>query len=330
MIEVMQEHHEDLEVVDMSDVQPSYGGRGGSLGGRGRGGRGVGRGGRRRGTGDYESATKAKFIAETTKAMTAQVKKKMAKLLNKRALQNEDLYKNLNKEISEMVSKMSKTEIAKIEKDNADLIKELGNCPLTKKNVMQALNSSDCMCIGISIQPAEAAIADPSRLVIGDIFPTYVTADNFLKIASLKAKRHASGGFDKMKTALQGAIPDNEKITGIMPLYLFEQHWKIVQKKLQPIFGFMCSLDTLGYIKEQLYTIPFLVLLKAFDKANSDPSEVNQRMLELVTQTCMAVVESNPEFRNELIEQFIKFCRQPPGVSSRTQDVVKSIPVFTA
>jgi hypothetical protein len=36
------------------------------------------------------------------------------------------------------------------------------------------------MCIGIQIKRPEAAIADPSRIVVNDIFPTYITAESFL------------------------------------------------------------------------------------------------------------------------------------------------------
>jgi hypothetical protein len=49
--------------------------------------------------------------------------------------------------------------------------------------VVEALQEQDCMCIGLSISRPEAAIADPTRLVIQDIYPTYITADSFLQSA---------------------------------------------------------------------------------------------------------------------------------------------------
>jgi hypothetical protein len=39
------------------------------------------------------------------------------------------------------------------------------------------------MCIGLSVSRPEAAVADPSRLVINDIFPTYLTSESFLNSA---------------------------------------------------------------------------------------------------------------------------------------------------
>ena len=48
------------------------------------------------------------------------------------------------------------------------------------------------MCIGMEVQRPEAAIADPSRLNIRDIFPTYISADSFLESAKFKID-HAGG-----------------------------------------------------------------------------------------------------------------------------------------
>jgi len=126
----------------------------------------------------------------------------------------------------------------------------------------------------MEVQRPEAAIADPSRLIIKDIFPTYISADSFLESAKFKIE-HAGGGDDQAHGGFakggQTKVPDaqlalglgRESITGIMPLYLFEEHWAIAKRKVQPVFGFMCALDVMGYSLEQLFTVPFLALLRA-------------------------------------------------------------------
>jgi hypothetical protein len=38
-----------------------------------------------------------------------------------------------------------------------------------------------------------------------------------------------------------------ENITGVLPLFLFKEHWNIARRKAGPIFGFMCTLDIMGY-----------------------------------------------------------------------------------
>ena len=52
--------------------------------------------------------------------------------------------------------------------------------------VPDALESGDCFGIGLSINRPEAAIADPSRMVVLDIVPTYLTVDSFLESAKFK------------------------------------------------------------------------------------------------------------------------------------------------
>ena len=42
------------------------------------------------------------------------------------------------------------------------------------------MREGDCMCIGLKITRPEAAIADASKLIIEDIFPTYLSADSYL------------------------------------------------------------------------------------------------------------------------------------------------------
>lgn len=59
----------------------------------------------------------------------------------------------------------------------------------------------------------------------------------------------------------------NELITGAMPLYLFPEHWAIARRRIAPIFGLMTTLDIMGFNYEQYMTVPFLVLMKASQKA---------------------------------------------------------------
>jgi hypothetical protein len=51
------------------------------------------------------------------------------------------------------------------------------------------------MSIGLSVRRPEAAIADPSRLIIEDIYPTYVSSEGFLDAAKFKLE---NGGPDSI------------------------------------------------------------------------------------------------------------------------------------
>jgi len=64
---------------------------------------------------------------------------------------------------------------------------------------------------------------------------------------------------------------------------------------MQPILGFMCTLDVLGYSYEQYATVPFLVLAKALEKYHEDPKEINKKIMILVRQTCFKIVREQKD-----------------------------------
>ena len=200
----------------------------------------------------------------------------------------------------------------KIEEEHKEVIEDLGACPISAMNTVEAMQDGDCMCIGLQVQRPEAAIADPSRLIIQDIFPTYFSADSFLESAKFKIDAaggdgaQATGGFKEYEGQLALGL-GRENITGIMPLYLFKEHWNLAKRKVQPVFGFMCTLDVMGYKSEQFFTIPFSVLLKAMQKVAQDPKEVNKTMLQQIQETCSKIIEINQTFREDLVTKFIEF-----------------------
>jgi hypothetical protein len=131
------------------------------------------------------------------------------------------------------------------------------------------------MCIGLSVSRPEAAIADASRLVINAICPQYLTAESFLLAAqfmltSSESQEAAHGGFSNSshKTPAGTTV---HRVTGIMPIYLFKEHWEIAKRKIQPVFGYMCTLDIMGYTSEQYFTIPFLVYARAIQQFGEEP-----------------------------------------------------------
>lgn len=119
----------------------------------------------------------------------------LGKMLDKRAVKNKDFYEKLDKEIVEVRKKFNMDKIEKKYRELSDLI---GNCPLTVCDTIEAVDNCDCMAIGLSVRRPEAAIADPSRLIIDDIFPTYVSGEGFLDSAKFKLENSGTdsiGGF---------------------------------------------------------------------------------------------------------------------------------------
>jgi len=184
-------------------------------------------------------------------------------MLDKRAMANKDLYSNLEKETKDLISKMNMDDLRK---KYAQVIEEVGMCSFSVADSLEAVEESDYMCIGLKVNRPEAAIADPSKLQIIDIYPTYVTGNSFLTSAQFTLDKDASadahGGFKEAEGNLMTGNA-REEITGAMPLYLFPEHWQVAKRNIQPLFGFMCTLDVMGYAAAQYYTVPYLVLAKA-------------------------------------------------------------------
>lgn len=151
------------------------------------------------------------------------------------------------------------------------------------------------MGICLDIGRSEACINDPSKLIIKKIVPTFMSCDSFIEssIFNLKQNQDSAGGFDYKKEGKLAIGVGKESVTGILPLFLFKDHKKILKLKMQPLYGFMCCLDPMGFAPNQAFTVPFLVLLKAIDMVNSDPSHINKQILKYVQDTCADMIHTN-------------------------------------
>jgi len=69
-------------------------------------------------------------------------------MLDKRSVQNEDLYKKLEKETEDIVKKLKVDELRKA---NKELMNDIGDCFLSCMDLVEAIEAQDCMCIGLQI-----------------------------------------------------------------------------------------------------------------------------------------------------------------------------------
>lgn len=140
------------------------------------------------------------------------------------------------------------------------------------------------MCLALDVGRSEAAISDPSKLVIKDVIPSFISADCFLDSAIFHLNRDegAHGGFDPKQQAQLVIGAGREAISGIMPLYLFPEHWEISRRKFPQILGLMCTLDVMGYSTSQYFTVPYLVLTKCLEKEKSEKKEIYTRIVSYV------------------------------------------------
>jgi hypothetical protein len=258
-------------------------------------------------------------------------KRGMQKKLDERSLKNEQYYRKLTKQVKEVINKFDIPSLTEKHKDLAEL---MGSCPLSCNDLFEAISIGDSMCIGLDVARSEACIADPSRLVIKDIIPTFMTADSFLDSAvfSLRKDASAHGGFSggagtETKEGQLAMGIGRERITGVLPLFLFKEHWEIARRKAPPIYGFLCTLDVMGYASSQYFTIPYLVLLKAIEKSKEESSQIFIKIYEMVLDTCKEIMRFNEEFRKNTIKMIIDFHN---SAEFRTADIVPSIRVLLA
>ena len=185
------------------------------------------------------------------------------KKLDERTVKNEAFFKKQEAALNDAHGRI---DFQKVKATHEEALRQkLGDCPLSQCNVVELMENKDCMCLGLSIARSEATISDPTKLVIKDVFPVYMSLDSFLEssIFNLKMNQDASGGFDLKEEGKLAVGAGRENVSGVLPLYLFGEHWELAKRKAQALYGFMCTLEPLGYASNQFYTIPYLVLNKA-------------------------------------------------------------------
>lgn len=191
------------------------------------------------------------------------MKQGLQKKLDERAIKNQEHYKKLDEQVEKAKEKF---DLKALREKHAQLIDDLGCCPLSCADVFEAMEAGDCFCLGLRVRRPESAIADPSKLQILDIIPTFMQSESFLDSATFKIGKNenAHGGFmnqagtDEEEADLAMGL-GREKITGVIPVYLFKEHWEVARRRAPPIYGFLCTLDIMGYAPSMQYVVPFLV-----------------------------------------------------------------------
>lgn len=144
---------------------------------------------------------------------------------------------------------------------------------------------------------------------------------------NLERQSNATGGFGRHAQGELAQGVGREKITGILPLYLFDEHWEISKRTIPSIFGFMCTLDIMGYADDQFYTIPYTVLYTCYEKYFQNKNDINEKMLRLVKQTCVQIIKRHEVHAQRIIDALKAFQESPSG---RTKDCIPNFRVFIA
>lgn len=118
------------------------------------------------------------------------------KKLDERAIKNDEFFKKLDAQLKQAFDKIDFDKVAASHEEAVRA--KVGDCPLSQCNAVELMRRSDCMCVGLSIGRSNATIQDPSKLVIKDVYPVYMSLDSFMEssIYNLKINQDAAGGFE--------------------------------------------------------------------------------------------------------------------------------------
>ena len=245
-----------------------------------------------------------KVAALNAMAYRKVTKKALQRKLDARTQNNIGVINKAYDVVKDATSKMNFNEL---QEKYGGLAEKIGSCVFSASNFIEALKEDDCLCLTYDVGRSQAAIMDPTQIVIKDVFPTYITVSSFMFSAeyALKANSEAHGGFQK---SAQGEIVKGiarESITGVLPLYICPEHWTVAKQLMKPALGWTVTLDPLGYAFSQVKTVPFMVLCKLY---NMPPSEFTEFQIKLVEDTCMEIIKdaSNPKNEIRLNEEVTK------------------------
>ena len=246
--------------------------------------------------------------------------------LDERALRNEQYYKKLEIQMHEMLKEF---DFNKIAQENQEVIDLVGDWPLTWLTAIEAIQEGDCLGIWLDVARSEAAIMDPNQLIVKDVIPTFMSWNAYLDSAAYNLERQstAHGTFDKNTQGSLATGIGREDVTGVLPLYLFDEHWEIAKRTSPWIFGFMWTLDIMGYSEDQFYIVPLLVYFKCLEKFIENPSDINKKMLNLVKDTCVQIIKRSDDFGKIFTEKLRNFEAAP---INRTKDWIPNFRVFLA
>ncbi|CAG8466994.1 1034_t:CDS:2 [Ambispora gerdemannii] len=245
---------------------------------------------------------------------------RLKKKLDNRAIKNVDQMDAIEERLKNLVQTIDFDELDRTETEENKLTYA---CLLTTDNYIEAMREGECMCLTLDIGRSQAAIADPTQLIIKKINQTFMSSDAFMNSVRY-ALEETSGGDENVHGGFQGPSFSasviqgiaREDITGILPLYINEKHWQIAKERIKPILGYMTTLDVFGYAYSQLTTVPFLVLGKALGDTSTD---FRRKQLTLILDTCRALYKQSTYLREENKTLFEKYTKSP---LNRTVDSV--------
>lgn len=267
-------------------------------------------------------------------AYSGAIKKRHQTTLDKRAVKNMDLMTQWFSSL-ERIGRKYQGQEKELRDKYDDALKEVEPCQFTLDDAIECLEGGDALCIPLKISRPEAAIADPSRVVIESIGSGFVSAYSFKEqyeasISKTTSQEDVHGGFSKKSGAVVKG-KDGQDINAVVPLCLGPEFWEAAKIWNKMNCALATTLDPLGYTFDQVVTLPFLVLARALANYQEKPTEHNHKVYQLVLNTCKQIMrdasgdKAEIKLMDTVKEQLKNFMNSPEG---RTQDIVSNLSVL--
>jgi len=216
----------------------------------------------------------------------------LMKKINKRIGENAGMLQEIDNEINKILTAMDFKMLGEKYKDDTE---KYGHCLISYKDWFDALQDGDCFCLTFDAARAEGGIMDPSLVTIKSINTTQLTAESFLDSALFITRSgqliKGVGQHGAPASTLVKGLPE-EIITGILPLYINEDNWKVAKLRMKPLLAWTIAQDVLAYEPKQMTVLPFVLMAKA---AISQNTEHKKFQFKLIADTCAAIYRDNKE-----------------------------------
>lgn len=247
---------------------------------------------------------------------SGQLKAGLQRKLDARAEANADKQQNAEYRKIELLKNVPKISVDSEFKDM--------KCFLTVQDPADAYSEGDSMCFTFDCGRSPTAVADPTKVVIKKILPSFITSEGFMDAAKM-AGAGSLGDFDKNSQACVIKSEGREPISGALPLYINEENWKMAKLNMPPILGLITTCDPLGYSYSQINALYFKALYQAKIQMINEPSEWISNIYRLIHVTCEYILRDYKEIE-KVKESFNNF-KQP---INRTIDVIPCLITFSS
>jgi hypothetical protein len=180
------------------------------------------------------------------------VTRRFAKLADKRGEAGAVRLERQDERLLSLAKEMSSMDLTK----QPDL-----ECVYTRMSVAELLSAGDCLCVGVRGAGKDAVIANPYMFKVAEVTPTLMSFSGFAESAYFTLKQNREKIREYAKTSLDAQTQADElargiggeEISGVVPLYLTPEHWRVGCVLLDRASAMLIAKDpTLGTWQHQI------------------------------------------------------------------------------